>query len=226
MGLFNKHKLSDNEQQLMDKLVVMLFGSYEKMREQLFELNQLLNKKYSPQEISNILVWMMSCFTQSGEKSSLALVDKGQMLRHGNKFSRDEAMIVYNYVVKAMIRKQYPDAPESMYSILSETLGNSESVAMTDVISGATGEYGYCATNPIPVCGIPANEVYLKKLALFSDERFIWKRIGSTGADNIEKPIDMYQILSTSGERLCVIYISPYQKVTSNTPPKGFYIKK
>ena len=74
-------------------------------------------------------------------------------------------------------------------------------------IPGTSGEYGYCVTNPIPTKGIPANETYLKRLALLSGEKFHWERIGSTSVSNIKNPIDIYNIISDRGELLCTIYI-------------------
>lgn len=39
-------------------------------------------------------------------------------------------------------------------------------------------------------------------------------------------PGDIYSITSMSGERICALYISPYQSTISNTAPKGFKFKE
>ena len=70
-----------------------------------------------------------------------------------------------------------------------------------------------------------ASEIYLKKLRLENGEEIQWHRIGSTGAENINGPIDMYSIKTLSGKDVCVIYISPYQSTISQKAPKGFLIK-
>jgi hypothetical protein len=143
------------------------------------------------------------------------------MRRPNNAFSKADAMTIYSYVA----RKRMPESMDSIFVMMNEMIGNRADGATTDVIPGAYGEYGLCVTNPIPTRGIPANEVYLRKLALLSGKPFHWERIGSFGAPNIKMPIDGYAIISDEGERLCTIYISPYQKVISNKAPKGFYIK-
>ena len=225
MGLFDffrrKPKLSKEQSEVMDKMAELLFGGKEQMREQIMELHKTFNKRYSAEQVANALVWMTSRFVQEGDKSARALVDEGQMRRPNNAFSKADVMTIYNYVA----RKRMPESMDSIFAMMNEMIGNRADGATTDVIPGAYGEYGLCVTNPIPTRGIPANEVYLRKLALLSGEPFHWERIGSFGAPNIKMPIDGYAIISDEGERLCTIYISPYQKVISNKAPKGFYIK-
>lgn len=229
MGLFNlfrrKHKLTQSENQLMDQMANMLFGGLDQMREQINELYDLLNHRYSHRQVANALTWMTSHFSHSEDKSSQSMVDEGQMMRRDNPFSREDALTIYNFVVNKHIAKMFPGAPAEVLNAMFVGLGNSEDGASTDVIPGAYGEYGFCLTNPIPTKGIPANEVYLRRLALLSGEPFHWERIGSFGAPNIKHPIDAYEIISESGKTLCTIYISPYQKVISNKAPKGFYLR-
>lgn len=223
MGTFNKNNnLSENENDLMDKVAAVLFGGIDKMREQISELDTLLGHKYNIKYVANALTWMTSRYVRSDDKSINALVKEGQMRRHDNKFSYDDAVKIYNFVVK----KQALQIPDSLSALLNSYGLNNNNGSTTDVIPGAFGEYGYCPTNPIPTKGIPANEIYLRRLALLSGEQFHWKRIGSTGANNIKNPIDMYDIISDTGESLCTIYISPYQNIISNKAPKGFYIDK
>lgn len=229
MGLFHffkkKTRLSKEQNELMDKVAEMLFGGLNQMREQVKELSSLLGKRYSPGQVANALTWMTSRFYHEEDKSSIALVDEGQMKRADNPFTRNDALKLYKYVAKKQFHKAFPSAPEVMFEEMYKTLGNYEDGATTDVIPGAYGEYGLCVTNPIPTRGIPSNETYLKSLSLLSGEPFHWKRIGSFGAPNIENPIDGYEIITDCGENLCTIYISPYQKTISKTAPKGFYIK-
>lgn len=114
---------------------------------------------------------------------------------------------------------------DMVFNEFYKSLGNFEGGATTEIIPNAYGEYGLCATNPIPVKGISANEIYLSSLGLLSGESFTWERIGSTSVANIDNPIDMYQIKTSKGKDLCIIYISPYQSIISKKAPKGFYIK-
>lgn len=229
MGLFNffrkKPRLSEEQNQLMDKLSEMQFGGKEQMRVQIRELYELLGRRYDMGKVANALTWMTMRFNREGDKSMQGLVDEGQLHRPDNAFTRDDVIKIYRYVAKKSFLKLVPNGTDEIFESMLQTLGNTDKGASTDVISGAYGEYGLCVTNPIPTRGIPSNEVYLRKLALLSGESFHWERIGSFGAPNIENPIDGYEIISDSGDTLCTIYISPYQRVISNTAPKGFYIK-
>lgn len=223
MGLFNKNSgLSGNEKDLMDKIAEVLFGGTNQMREQISELDNILEHKYETKYVANVLTWMTSRYVRSDDKSTDALVKEGQMRRPDNKLSYNDALKVYNFVAK----KQASVLPPHLLNAVLNSYGlNNNTGSTEDVIPGAFGEYGYCATNPIPTKGIPANEIYLKRLSLLSGEKFHWERIGSTRANNIKNPIDMYKIISTTGEALCTIYISPYQNVISSKAPKGFYIE-
>jgi hypothetical protein len=172
MGLFDffrrKPKLSKEQSEVMDKMAELLFGGKEQMREQIMELHKTFNKRYSAEQVANALVWMTSRFVQEGDKSARALVDEGQMRRPNNAFSKADAMTIYNYVA----RKRMPESVDSIFAMMNEMIGNRADGATTDVIPGAYGEYGLCVTNPIPTRGIPANEVYLRKLALLSGKPF------------------------------------------------------
>lgn len=94
----------------------------------------------------------------------------------------------------------------------------------TDEIPWGKGEYGLELTNPVPVCGVRANDRYLGYLRTADGESIKWDRIGSFYAANIENPIDGYRITTGSGRDLGMIYISPYHKRTSQRAPRGFRV--
>ena len=83
-----------------------------------------------------------------------------------------------------------------------------------------------CVGVALVAAGIAANEAYLNQLELEHGDPIQWRRLGSTMADNINGCIDMYHITTLSGEKVCTLYISPYQNTISGTAPKGFRIKK
>lgn len=85
------------------------------------------------------------------------------------------------------------------------------------------GEFGLEATNPIPFVDIPSSFEYLDKLHTSKGQKVEYRRVGSTKAENIENPIDMYEI-SVQGEILATLYVSPYQKHNCMTAPKGFIL--
>ncbi len=93
----------------------------------------------------------------------------------------------------------------------------------TDEIPEGHGEFGHESTNPVPVKGIPSSEIYLGRLR-WEGAPVTWRRLGSFGAENIEMPIDGYEILDANSARVAMIYISPYHKTISRKAPKGFTI--
>ncbi len=89
------------------------------------------------------------------------------------------------------------------------------------------GEFGLEATNPIPINSIFAEKAYLDKLRTKKGVRVEYERIGSTGAPNIEHPIDQYEI-KANRKYICDIYICPYYDILPDDipAPKGFKIQR
>lgn len=85
------------------------------------------------------------------------------------------------------------------------------------------GEFGLEVTNPIPVCTVLGNIVYLSKLRTLNDELITYERRGSTIAPNIKAMIDIYEIFCQAN-KISTLYICPYNKKNSNLAPKGFKI--
>lgn len=85
------------------------------------------------------------------------------------------------------------------------------------------GEFGLETTNPIPFVDIPSSFEYLNRLKTANGQAIQYKRLGSTKVENVENPIDMYEI-SVQGEILATLYVSPYQKHNCMTAPKGFIL--
>ena len=87
----------------------------------------------------------------------------------------------------------------------------------------AYGEFGYDATNPIPTKGIPGSIAYLAKLRTEDGVKVEYKRRGSTRAENINHPVDMYKI-TANGESVCILHLCPYYEENSTIAPKGFKV--
>ena len=90
-----------------------------------------------------------------------------------------------------------------------------------DMIPEGYGEFGLEVTNPIPVNTVMGSIAYLGRLRTLDGQKVEYNRIGSTSADNIDKPIDVYEIL-LCGKEFDTIYISPYNKKNSERAPKGY----
>jgi len=94
-----------------------------------------------------------------------------------------------------------------------------------DEIPGGYGDFGISINNPVPVNGILANEKYLCRILTAEGLSIKWCRLGSGGADNIDNPIDIYNITDERGNKRPTIYISPYHPSTSKKAPKGYKMK-
>lgn len=225
MGTTKQSSGTWGEKEIFDKMAELFYGGVDKMQEQVGEAYEMLGRRYKQAQVANALTWMTSRFHRMDDKSSVAIVDEGQMCRDNNPFSEEDATKLYRFVVRNAFLRNNPNATDEIIEAFYRSIGNNIDGATTDVIPNAYGEYGFDVTNPIPTRGVPSNEAYLKSLSLLSNESFHWERIGSFTAPNIKNPIDGYKIIADSGEYLCTIYISPYQSVISKTAPKGFYIK-
>ena len=92
-----------------------------------------------------------------------------------------------------------------------------------EVMPGGYGEFGYEATNPIPVNTVYGSISYLGKLRTLNGTKIQYERTGSTSAQNIDQLIDEYVILD-NGQKIASLFICPYNKKNSERPPKGFKI--
>lgn len=109
-----------------------------------------------------------------------------------------------------------------MAAVIADHIMKCKEGCDTDEIPEGYGEFGLTVTNPVPVCGIDSNDKYLGMLRTESDETITWKRVGSMSADNINNPIDVYQILNSDEVQSSTIYISSYHKRISHKAPQGF----
>ena len=232
MWPFNrKKKQNEFEKRVNDLVSTMFAGGTDEIDKQVEELRIELNydyriDNYSSDDIKSTLLYMTTLFTISQDKSAERIVIKGALNRPHNKFSEHDAMVIYRYVIKQHLIKQCGRCDDVVFDSFYKAMGNIEDGCRTDVIPSAIGEYGLCATNPIPVKGIGASQIYLERLVTDTGVEIKWDRIGSTSVKNIDGCIDIYNITSFSGEKICTMYISPYQSIISNTAPKGFKFKE
>lgn len=114
--------------------------------------------------------------------------------------------------------------PKELVDSFLKKIEENTQATNTDFIKSGIGEYGLEKTNPIPTFGIPSNETYLQKLRTSNNEILRYRRTGGFEVDNINEVIDEYEIFNQKGDTIAFIYLSPYHRKTSNTPPVGFYI--
>lgn len=96
-----------------------------------------------------------------------------------------------------------------------------ESNMKEDEMVGATGEFGYNASNPIPVCGFEGLNLYLSKLRTADGEISNIQRIGSFSSKNIKGVIDGYKIITTKGDNKGLFFCI-YNSRTSERAPDDF----
>lgn len=109
---------------------------------------------------------------------------------------------------------------KEMQQIFSAMQTLCEGGTENDTIPEGYGEFGWEATNPIPVNTISGSKAYLGRLRTNEGVKISYDRLGSTFAKNIDRPIDMYEI-SANGNKIGILYISPYHKKNSDRAPKG-----
>jgi len=91
-----------------------------------------------------------------------------------------------------------------------------------DEIPDGKGEFGYSVNNPIPINTILETHSYLSRLRTLDGEKVRYFKLGSTSSQVSLHKAQCYKIKNIKGEELAVLYISPFQKKTSEKAPKGF----
>jgi hypothetical protein len=113
------------------------------------------------------------------------------------------------------------DNEEYQNKLLPEPLGELiKNTVACDVISGATGQFGFEATNPIPVNGAIGELSYLSRLETLQGERLLFHRIGA-----IDK-LDVFEAVTYSGSAWYVFFVDMYHPRRSKRAPEGFGIAK
>lgn len=88
-----------------------------------------------------------------------------------------------------------------------------------DILPGATGEFGRCLTNPIPVNG-PYGEIkYLSRLTIGSGY-LLFHRLGAV------ESIDVYEIVSADGKFWDILYLDMNHPRRSTLKPEGYEFRK
>lgn len=218
MGFFDLFK--KKKQPSMPDTLSKIFKAYfpKGIEQQKLLTNQLCKKlgnRYKYEEVANNYIFVLTCLFADDDKSQKAIVNK-VLNRLNNKLSLNDILIIYNHAV------DNNEELSKMIGILNMIDNMCQDGTSEDTIPEGYGEFGRDITNPIPIHGIPENEVYLKKLRLYNGSKISWTRIGSCSSPNIKHLIDDYEIFDNNGEKICELYLCPYHKKTSNKAPKGF----
>ena len=196
-------------------------GGSQQMEKEAKLLHTKLQEKYPLEEVKNVFMYVSSMFLISQDKTQDAIVTRA-MNRPNNRLDRKSIITIYQFVAAKALNQNKNNAVSDVEFMVQHLNGRGNSGCNSNTIPNGYGEYGLTATNPVPAKGIFANTAYLSKLRTLDGEELEWERRGSTGAPNIEMPIDIYHITTKSGRDMGNIYISPYQNHTSTKAPKGF----
>ena len=82
---------------------------------------------------------------------------------------------------------------------------------------GATGEFGYSETNPIPVNGPIGELAYLSRLEAGPGKRLMFHRLGSL------ETLDVYEAVTFDGSHWFILYLDMYHPKRSRLAPEGLH---
>ncbi|WP_041557386.1 hypothetical protein [Cellulophaga algicola] len=103
-----------------------------------------------------------------------------------------------------------------LFKMMNEMSASEEETAIADY-----GEFGYEASNPIPVKSELDISTYLGRLRTIAGKKVAYKKLGITNTPLIETPIAIYKI-TLHGTLLATLYISANQFINSERAPKNF----
>jgi hypothetical protein len=92
--------------------------------------------------------------------------------------------------------------------------------AAIDSLPDATGEFGYCLSNPIPVNGSIGELAYLSKIETMHGQRLLFHRLGSIDSK------DVFECVAFDGSEWFILFADLYHPRRSRLTPKGFRFSK
>jgi hypothetical protein len=90
-----------------------------------------------------------------------------------------------------------------------------------DELPLATGEFGRCPGNPIPVKANHGAKAYLDCLCALDGRTVVYRRIGSTPSERHGRILDVYAIAHPDGTDLGTLYLAPFNRRNSSRCPAG-----
>jgi hypothetical protein len=236
MGLFDffkRGKPTNNSElnEWVDKTLKTIFPNGQKdIAERTNVLLRILNNKVDVKTARTILLRSSSlCYTTNLRKAfdveRLKQHLAGYCLQYFDEKSlQDFYILLVNTVMKPKELDWASMMPKEFAQLCLQQIKSNPQATVTDEIYGTVGEFGLDPSNPVPVYGVPSNEVYLGRLRTLDGMPVKWERVGSMQHDSIYELIDNYNIFNSTGNKITNIYISPYHLHTSLKAPKGFKI--
>jgi len=211
--IFSKKKTK--VENLFDSVYKTYFpGGDEQIKKQAEDIVKLSNNKFNLSQAKSLLL-----------KSTMILAtNKGGVYDYikrklGEKLNDKEIKSIAGFII-------FNSSSGETDKLIDSGFGSDDIGYDDDEIPIGYGEFGRCLTNPIPVRGITANEIYLGKLRTKNGQKIKWERLGSqeSKVEGIKGVIDIYKIFTKDNKDLGKFYIFPYNRKTSNKAPKDFKI--
>ena len=200
MGLFNFFKQNQSNKKneindLIDKINKTIFPNGKKdIDERTNSLLRILNNKIDGKTARTILIRSSSiCYTSSQEGGNF---DIERLRRHlagyclqyfDEKSLQDFYILLVDSVLKPKELDWVSMMPKEYAQLLLNQIKSNPQATVTDTIYGAIGEFGLESSNPVPVYGVPNNDVYLGRLRTPNGMPIKWERIGSMKNENIKE---------------------------------------
>lgn len=227
MSIFNFLKSSKSEWEQAQEAYLNHFfpGGPDEVRFKENALRQISNGKLAGGKALSLYTKLKTDFKSQAEEfngrtklgPTFAGLLKSVMGVSQSLLSPHEASGVLHYaLLDKVCQTTNPEGPVT--SFLNSLFGCDYVGCDTDVIPTGFGEFGYEATNPVPVRGIRSNVIYLGELRSPNMQRVDFKRIRSIGVENIAGNVDEYE-LGVAGKAVGYLYISPYHRRISERPP-------
>jgi len=116
------------------------------------------------------------------------------------------------------VRRFMADEAEQNLSCPDYLLHEMERGGAVDEWIGASGDFGRCPENPVPVNGPLGEMIYISNLSTSSGSRILGHRLGAMDR------VDVYEVFALDGSRWDLIFLHPYHTRKSRLAPAGYSI--
>jgi hypothetical protein len=137
-----------------------------------------------------------------------------------NQISDQEVSKILNIIVFNL--EEVSEETDFLAKQVHANMGLGGDTAQGDEVENPAGEFGYSVTNPIPVSGIDRIDDYFTTLKRITGESITYNRLGSLAAENLEFPVDKYEIFDSEKQFVATLYVYAYHGCMTGKAPRGF----
>jgi tetratricopeptide (TPR) repeat protein len=185
---------------------------------QLTELCKHYGTRYKREDINSNLIYILTGFLITGNTKTKESAVEVVLSRNTHKMDKQDVEYLYTFALS-----NHPKlAP--LLTIQSVMDNLSHEGCETDTMPGGIGLFGYSQDNPIPTKGVAGSYEYLDHLRDCNGNKISYKRLGTTGSNVSDSPIDVYEITSPTISQPINLFVSAYQKRNSQLSPSDFIL--